>query len=147
MEDDGRKQQGEANEQESVWVRRKVLGRGSNPQALSNWQWKFLSFPTLLYRLSGTHSPPPHRAPLFLVCNCRTDKRAFAMFFNSIVPTPKGTLLPQQILELTTIFLESTSKSSDSDIVLILCHHAEAILSQIKRSTKKSATTAADSED
>ncbi|KAI8346737.1 hypothetical protein B0O80DRAFT_430693 [Mortierella sp. GBAus27b] len=69
------------------------------------------------------------------------------MFFNSIVPTPKGTLLPQQILELTTIFLESTSKSSDSDIVLILCHHAEAILSQIKRSTKKSATTAADSED
>ncbi|KAI8346732.1 hypothetical protein B0O80DRAFT_503239 [Mortierella sp. GBAus27b] len=63
------------------------------------------------------------------------------MFFNSIVPTPEGTLLPQQILELATIPLERAKKSGDHDIVPTFCHHVGAILSQLQGTTKTSATS------
>jgi hypothetical protein len=68
------------------------------------------------------------------------------MLFHSIVPFPKSTLSPQQILELTNILLEGTNKSNDRDIVLILCHYAEVTLSPIKRPSKKSIATAGSEE-
>ncbi|KAG0230111.1 hypothetical protein BGX31_005987, partial [Mortierella sp. GBA43] len=68
------------------------------------------------------------------------------MLFYSVVPSPKDALSPQQIIELTNIFLEGTNKSTDCNIVLILCHHAEATLSAMKRPSKKS-TTATDPEE
>ncbi|KAI8346735.1 hypothetical protein B0O80DRAFT_406714, partial [Mortierella sp. GBAus27b] len=63
------------------------------------------------------------------------------MSCNSIVLSPKGTLLPQQILELATIFLERANKSGDHDIVPTFCHHVGAILSQLQGTTKTSATS------
>ncbi|KAI8346738.1 hypothetical protein B0O80DRAFT_430695 [Mortierella sp. GBAus27b] len=61
---------------------------------------------------------------------------------NSIVPSPKGALLPHQVLDLTTIFLENANKTTDHDILLVLCHHAEAALSRMKALTKKTSTSA-----
>ncbi|KAI8346012.1 hypothetical protein B0O80DRAFT_491370 [Mortierella sp. GBAus27b] len=68
------------------------------------------------------------------------------MLFRTIVPSPKGTLSPHQALELIGIFLEGAKKANDGDVVLILCHHAEAALSQAKGSAKK-ATTSTDPEE
>ncbi|KAI8346090.1 hypothetical protein B0O80DRAFT_431109 [Mortierella sp. GBAus27b] len=38
-------------------------------------------------------------------------------------------------------FLESASKTIDNDVVLVLCHHAEAALSRMKRPTKKASAS------
>ncbi|KAK3824934.1 MAG: hypothetical protein J3Q66DRAFT_436113, partial [Benniella sp.] len=64
------------------------------------------------------------------------------MLFRSIVPSPKNSLLPHQILGLTNVFLENAFKSSDHDIALVLCHHAEAALTQMKDITKVKSSTA-----
>ncbi|KAG0195622.1 hypothetical protein BGX31_006004, partial [Mortierella sp. GBA43] len=62
------------------------------------------------------------------------------MLFRNIVPSPKGDLLPDQVLELIGIFLEGAKKANNDDVVLVLCHHAEAALAQAKSSTKKGST-------
>ncbi|KAI8346093.1 hypothetical protein B0O80DRAFT_431112 [Mortierella sp. GBAus27b] len=59
------------------------------------------------------------------------------MFFRTIVPAPKISLSPHQALELIGIFLDGAKKAKDDDVVLTLCHHTEAALSQAKGSTKK----------
>lgn len=59
------------------------------------------------------------------------------MLFRSVVPSPKSPLSPQQVLALTNVFLENAFKSVDRDIALVLCHHAEAVLTQMKGVTKK----------
>ncbi|KAG0243760.1 hypothetical protein BGX31_010229 [Mortierella sp. GBA43] len=59
------------------------------------------------------------------------------MLFRNIVPTPKGTLSLHQALELCNIYLENAYKSADHDIALILCHDAEAALSQVKGANKR----------
>ncbi|KAF9991856.1 hypothetical protein BGZ65_013019, partial [Modicella reniformis] len=46
-------------------------------------------------------------------------------------------LLPKQALDLSNIYLENASKTTDHDIALALCHDAEAILYQVERSSKK----------
>ncbi|KAG0214598.1 hypothetical protein BGX31_001053, partial [Mortierella sp. GBA43] len=59
------------------------------------------------------------------------------MLFQSIVPAPKGDLLPRQVLELTTVFLDGANRTIDHDVLQVLCHQAEAALSRMKRRTKK----------
>ncbi|KAF9997522.1 hypothetical protein BGZ65_006899, partial [Modicella reniformis] len=64
-----------------------------------------------------------------------------------IVPSPKSPLSLQQILELSNIYLENAFKATDHDIVLILCHDAEAALAQVKSSSKKILIHSEDSEE
>jgi hypothetical protein len=64
------------------------------------------------------------------------------MLFRSVVPSPKNSLSPHQVLGLTNVFLENAFKSSDHDIALVLCHHAEAALTQMKGITKVKSSTA-----
>lgn len=61
------------------------------------------------------------------------------MVFGGIVSSPRGSLSPQQALELANIYLENACSTSDSDIALVLCHDAEVSLSQAKKSARQSA--------
>ncbi|KAG0213905.1 hypothetical protein BGX31_001183 [Mortierella sp. GBA43] len=63
------------------------------------------------------------------------------MFSRCIIPAPKAVLLPCQVLELTTILLDGANKTTDHDVLLVLCHQAEAALSRIKRRIKKIAAS------
>jgi hypothetical protein len=65
------------------------------------------------------------------------------MLFRSVVPSPKSSLSPQQVLELVSVFLENAFKSNDHDIALVFCHHAEAALTQMKGITKKAKSSTA----
>lgn len=70
------------------------------------------------------------------------------MLFRSIVPLPRGTLSPHQVVQLTNVYLENAHKSNDHDVALVLCHNAEAVLSQAKGTTRKSfASASPDTED
>ncbi|KAG0246783.1 hypothetical protein BGX31_009030 [Mortierella sp. GBA43] len=58
------------------------------------------------------------------------------MLSRSIVPTPKGALSLKQALELCNLHLENAYKTTDHDIVLLLCHDAEGALLQAKNARK-----------
>ena len=61
------------------------------------------------------------------------------MVFGSIVPSNLRSLSLKQALELTNLYLENAYKIhvKDPDIALVLCHEAEAALSQGKSANKK----------
>jgi hypothetical protein len=59
------------------------------------------------------------------------------MVFGSVVPSHLSTLSLKQALELSNLYLENAYKTGDHDIVLVLCHEAEAALSQAKSASKK----------
>ena len=42
----------------------------------------------------------------------------------------------QQIINLANIYLENASKSTDPDIVLVLCHDTEVSLTHVKKAAK-----------
>jgi hypothetical protein len=58
------------------------------------------------------------------------------MVFGSIIPSPRGSLSLQQLLDLANIYLENAFKSTDPDITLVLCHDAEASLTHVKKAAK-----------
>lgn len=59
------------------------------------------------------------------------------MLFQNIIPSPKSALSSHQALELASIFLENANKTNDHGVVLVLCHHADAALSQAEATLKK----------
>jgi len=59
------------------------------------------------------------------------------MVFWSITKSPRWNLSLQQVLDLANIYLENASKSTDPDIVLVLCHDTEVSLSQVKKAVKR----------
>ncbi|KAF9354086.1 hypothetical protein BGX34_011228 [Mortierella sp. NVP85] len=59
------------------------------------------------------------------------------MVFGSVVPSHLSTLSIKQALELSSLYLENAYKAVDHDIALVLCHEAEAALSQAKSASKK----------
>ncbi|KAG0234983.1 hypothetical protein BGX31_004386 [Mortierella sp. GBA43] len=66
------------------------------------------------------------------------------MLLRSIVPSPKGALSLQEILQLTDIYLENAIRANDNNVVLVLCHNAEVALSQAKNPFKKSSSNSED---
>jgi hypothetical protein len=60
------------------------------------------------------------------------------MVFGSVISSPRGNLSLQQILDLANIYIENASKSTDPDIVLVLCHDTEVSLSHVKKAAKNS---------
>jgi hypothetical protein len=69
------------------------------------------------------------------------------MLFRSIIPAPKGHLTPQQVQQLTDTYFENAFKAIDHDVILVLCHNAETILSQAKGTTRKASGAPTDNED
>ncbi|KAG0196762.1 hypothetical protein BGX31_005178, partial [Mortierella sp. GBA43] len=69
------------------------------------------------------------------------------MLFRSIVPSPKGALSLHQALQLTKVFLQNAYNADDHDVALVLCHHAEATLSQAKGGAKKPSASSSSPED
>ncbi|KAF9925808.1 hypothetical protein BGZ65_007563, partial [Modicella reniformis] len=59
------------------------------------------------------------------------------MLRSTIVPSRLGVLSLQQSLELTNVYLENAYKTTDHNIALVLCHDAEASLSQAKIAARK----------
>jgi len=59
------------------------------------------------------------------------------MVFGSVVPSHLSALSIKQALELSNLYLENAYKAVDHDIALVLCHEAEAALSQAKSASKK----------
>ncbi|KAF9354707.1 hypothetical protein BGX34_010847, partial [Mortierella sp. NVP85] len=62
------------------------------------------------------------------------------MLFRSVVPSPKSALSAHQSLQLIKIFMENARSIADRDIALVLCHHAEAALSQAKSAVRKNSS-------
>jgi hypothetical protein len=52
-------------------------------------------------------------------------KERAVVMFGSIVPSPRGSLLLQQALDLANIYLENAFNAKDSEIALVLCHDTE----------------------
>ncbi|KAG0234726.1 hypothetical protein BGX31_004465 [Mortierella sp. GBA43] len=59
------------------------------------------------------------------------------MGFRSTVPSHIGALSLQQALELSNIYLKNAYRTKDHGVSLVLCHDAEAALSQAKSANKK----------
>jgi hypothetical protein len=59
------------------------------------------------------------------------------MVFGSIVPSSRGSLAPQQFLELANVYLENAFGANDPDIVLELCRNAEESLSKARKAVKQ----------
>ncbi|KAG0227431.1 hypothetical protein BGX31_007005 [Mortierella sp. GBA43] len=57
--------------------------------------------------------------------------------FRNIVPSHLSSLSLQQALELTNVYLENAYRTKDLDVALVLCHEAEAALTQAKTAHKK----------
>ncbi|KAF9355583.1 hypothetical protein BGX34_010399, partial [Mortierella sp. NVP85] len=58
------------------------------------------------------------------------------MVLGSIISSPRGNLSSQQVIDLANIYLENASKSTDPEIVLVLCHDTEVSLAHVKKATK-----------
>jgi hypothetical protein len=58
------------------------------------------------------------------------------MVFGSIISSPRGNLSLHQVLDLANIYLENASKSTDPDIILVLCHDTEVSLAHVKKAAK-----------
>lgn len=56
--------------------------------------------------------------------------------FGGIITSPRGSLSPQQALDLARVYLEYACKATDAKIALVLCHDTEVSLSQAKRTAK-----------
>ncbi|KAF9926355.1 hypothetical protein BGZ65_007323, partial [Modicella reniformis] len=59
------------------------------------------------------------------------------MVFGNVVSSPRGSLSPQQSLELANVYLEGANKAKDSDVALVLCHDTEVSLYQAKKGVKR----------
>ena len=59
------------------------------------------------------------------------------MVFGSVISSPRGNLSLQTTLDLAYLFLENAGKSTDPEIILVLCHETEISLSQAKKIAKK----------
>jgi small nuclear ribonucleoprotein (snRNP)-like protein len=66
--------------------------------------------------------------------------RTVQMLFR-IVPPLKGALTLRQVLQLTNMYLENASETDDHDIALVLCQHAEVVLSEAKSASKKASSS------
>ncbi|KAK3810111.1 MAG: WD40-repeat-containing domain protein [Benniella sp.] len=64
------------------------------------------------------------------------------MAFGSIVSSPRGSLSPQQALELANLYLGNACNAKDPDIALVLCHDTEVSLSQAKKAIRRSGNQA-----
>ncbi|KAF9346581.1 hypothetical protein BGX34_003796 [Mortierella sp. NVP85] len=58
------------------------------------------------------------------------------MGFSSIVSSPRGSLTPQQALNLANVYLENARDATDTDIALVLCHDTEVSLSQARKAAR-----------
>jgi len=58
------------------------------------------------------------------------------MLFGTIISSPRERLLPEQGLELASIYLDNARKATDPYIALMLCHDTEVSLSQAKKVSK-----------
>ncbi|KAF9354474.1 hypothetical protein BGX34_011011 [Mortierella sp. NVP85] len=58
------------------------------------------------------------------------------MVFGSIISSSRGSLSLQQNLDLANLYLETACKSTDPDVVIVLCHDTEVSLFQAKRAAK-----------
>ena len=65
------------------------------------------------------------------------NRKHLKMVFGSVVPSHLRSLSLKQALQLTNLYLENAYKIEDHDIALVLCHEAEAALSQGKSANKK----------
>ncbi|KAF9355322.1 hypothetical protein BGX34_010541 [Mortierella sp. NVP85] len=59
------------------------------------------------------------------------------MVFSSAIPSHLRSLSLKQALELSNLYLENAYRTTDRDIVLVLCHDAKVTLSQAKSANKK----------
>ncbi|KAG0215397.1 hypothetical protein BGX31_000857, partial [Mortierella sp. GBA43] len=59
------------------------------------------------------------------------------MVFGSYIPSSRGSLTPQQALDLANIYLEGACSANDPEIAIALCHDTEVSLSQAKRAIKR----------
>jgi hypothetical protein len=59
------------------------------------------------------------------------------MVFGSVISSPRGSLSLQKALDLANLYLENARKSTDPEIILVLCHDTEVSLSQAKRAAKQ----------
>jgi hypothetical protein len=58
------------------------------------------------------------------------------MMFGTVIPTTRGSLSPQQSLELANVYLENAYNARDPDIALVLCHETEVSLFQAKKAAR-----------
>ncbi|KAG0214104.1 hypothetical protein BGX31_001152, partial [Mortierella sp. GBA43] len=58
------------------------------------------------------------------------------MVFGSVISSARGNLSLQQQLDLASAYLDTACKATDSDIVLVLCHDTETVLTQVKKAAK-----------
>jgi len=58
------------------------------------------------------------------------------MVSSSIISSSRGNLSLQKTLDLANLFLENANKSTDLDIILVLCHETRTSLSQAKKMDK-----------
>ncbi|KAK3816653.1 MAG: hypothetical protein J3Q66DRAFT_441040 [Benniella sp.] len=58
------------------------------------------------------------------------------MVFGSVISSPRGNLSFEQVIHLTNIYLENAAKSTDPEIVLVLCHDTEVSLAHVKKAAK-----------
>jgi len=58
------------------------------------------------------------------------------MVFGSVISSPRGSLSLQQVLNLANLYLENACKSTDPNILLVLCHDVEVSLSHAKKAGK-----------
>jgi hypothetical protein len=58
------------------------------------------------------------------------------MVFGCISSSPRGTLSPQQVLNLAKIYLDNACKTNDPDIAMVLCHDTEVSLTHAKKNVK-----------
>jgi hypothetical protein len=76
-----------------------------------------------------------HHRIVFLACII-VQTIVKKMVFGSVISSSRGNLSLQQAIHLANVYLESASKSTDLDILLVLCHDAEVSLSQVKKAAK-----------
>jgi len=58
------------------------------------------------------------------------------MVFGSVISSPKGSLSLQKIINLANVYLENACKSTDPEILLVLCHDAEVSLTQARKTAR-----------
>ncbi|KAF9346371.1 hypothetical protein BGX34_003930, partial [Mortierella sp. NVP85] len=58
------------------------------------------------------------------------------MVFGSVISSPRGSLSLQKIINLANVYLENACKSTDPDILLVLCHDAEVSLTQARKTAR-----------
>ncbi|KAF9983082.1 hypothetical protein BGZ65_002197 [Modicella reniformis] len=59
------------------------------------------------------------------------------MIFGRIFSSTRGTLSPQQWLELSNIYLENVSKATDNATALVLCYNTKVALSRARKGAKR----------